>query len=136
MRTQKLGIIFLLLITSSACEDLRRYTVYDDTKSAEADGVYKRGWLPQWVPADAINIHEHHDLDTNDQAISFELVIGNKLELPGDCAIATNPKPPRIRTKLFPQSIHELSGVQNCQNLYVVVDTDALVHVWGNRIYP
>ena len=46
------------------------YATYAD---AVAAGSVARGWIPVWVPVEAVNIREIHDLDTNEVCIRFEL---------------------------------------------------------------
>jgi hypothetical protein len=37
-----------------------------------------RGWIPGWLPVAATDIHEVHDLDTNEGAVTFRLAPGSK----------------------------------------------------------
>jgi hypothetical protein len=38
---------------------------YSDVNAARADGAFDRGWLPEIVPDDSIDIREMHNIDTN-----------------------------------------------------------------------
>src|SRR5882724_8330179 len=38
---------------------------YSDMNAARADGAFNRGWLPEIVPDDSIDIREMHNIDTN-----------------------------------------------------------------------
>lgn len=38
---------------------------YSDVNTARADGAFDRGWLPEIVPDDSIDIREVHNIDTN-----------------------------------------------------------------------
>lgn len=63
-------IILLLLIVTAGCrESLESH--YDTYDAAVADGAIKRGWLPQWLPKSATDIHEWHNIDTNATTASF-----------------------------------------------------------------
>ncbi|MEO9970113.1 MAG: hypothetical protein ABJG15_09880, partial [Hyphomonadaceae bacterium] len=73
MKFRPVSLYALLLISATACDDLRMYTVYEDVEQAADDRAFERGWLPDWMPVSAKNIHEIHDLDTSEQAISFEV---------------------------------------------------------------
>jgi hypothetical protein len=52
------------------------YASYAD---AEADGTVKRGWIPDFVPHSATGIQESHNLDTNEQWMTFHF---NATDLP------------------------------------------------------
>ena len=38
---------------------------YSDVKAARADDAFGRGWLPEIIPDDSIEIREMHNIDTN-----------------------------------------------------------------------
>jgi len=57
-----------LAIGGAACvgplsEDIESH--YVDAATARRAGAFERGWLPEFVPADATDIWEMHNLDTN-----------------------------------------------------------------------
>ena len=54
--------------------DLNYYISYTE---AERDGSVARGWIPTFVPRNAKYIHEVHDLDSNRQWLSFEILRSN-----------------------------------------------------------
>ncbi len=111
-----------LILGVAACSDLHIYTEHDDLEAARTDGAMERGWLPEWMPERAILIHEYHDLDTSAQAISFQIEGNAKFEWPAMCTRAVQPTPPRLKTKLFPKSVHKLKGVKNCRDYFVAQD--------------
>jgi hypothetical protein len=49
------------------------YTHYDTHAQAVAAGAFAHGWIPDNVPSSATDIHEEHDLDTNQAWIRFSL---------------------------------------------------------------
>jgi hypothetical protein len=58
----------LLVVGSSGCveacrEDFEAH--YPDVAAARRDGALDRGWLPEFLPPDAIDISEEHNIDTN-----------------------------------------------------------------------
>ncbi|MEH6664295.1 MAG: hypothetical protein V7678_05545 [Brevundimonas sp.] len=57
-----------LLLT--ACGDVTNesYATYAEARAA---GMIERGWLPDFVPTSATDIHDVHDLDTNAQTLIF-----------------------------------------------------------------
>ncbi len=68
------GIVISLLLCS--CAELpgesqtRHYPTHAD---AERDGSFARGWLPADIPADATEIVESHNLDSNQMWVRFNL---------------------------------------------------------------
>jgi hypothetical protein len=54
----------VLLGCVGACqEDFESH--YPDVAAARRDGAFDRGWLPEFMPTDAIDIFEEHNVDTN-----------------------------------------------------------------------
>jgi hypothetical protein len=51
-----------LLVTS--CGE-RAEVFYADGSAARRAGAVERGWIPGWLPKSARDIHEVHDIDTN-----------------------------------------------------------------------
>ena len=133
MQIKRIACILLVSLTStvvSACDGLRMYSQYDDLKALREDGAFDRGWFPDWIPESAVDIHEFHDLDTNQQAISFRLKDDAEVEWPMHCTPTENSIKPRLKTKLFPQVVHKLDEVQNCRDYFAVQDANRIVHMW------
>jgi hypothetical protein len=63
-------VILVLLLFAAGCKESfeSNYPTYD---AAIADGAVKRGWLPDWLPKSATDIHEWHNIDTNATIASF-----------------------------------------------------------------
>jgi hypothetical protein len=68
----KFILSILIVICLLACSE-RQTNHYPKYEDAVKDGAINRGWLPEIVPATAIEIYEQHDLDTNDVWIRFTL---------------------------------------------------------------
>jgi len=65
-------VLCALSLVLSACSD--RFTVYYPQYSdAVKDGAIVRGWIPTALPSTATEIHEQHDIDTNNVWIQFSL---------------------------------------------------------------
>ena len=97
----------ILSIFLVSCDDLRLYEVYSDADEARADGGVERGWLPDWLPDNAINIHDYHDLDTNIRAISFGMRDSRTFVFPDHCIaclLYTSPSPRDKRQSRMPSS--------------------------------
>lgn len=50
---------------SPACSDVYE-AHYEDLPAARSAGAIEQGWLPTVLPADAVDIREVHDIDTNE----------------------------------------------------------------------
>lgn len=123
-------VLACLALTATGCDDLLMYSEYDDLNAVRADRAFERGWFPGWMPEEAVSIHEYHDLDTNIQAISFQIENDGVFNWPKQCSIAPRATKPRIKTKLFPKSVHKLEGVRNCRDYFVVRDKNGTIHMW------
>ena len=73
-RRRSAGIVFCLLLCSCAELPGESQTRHYPTRAdAERDGSFVRGWLPADIPADATDIVESHNLDSNQMWIRFNL---------------------------------------------------------------
>ncbi|MBH1840907.1 hypothetical protein I5W21_14780 [Stenotrophomonas maltophilia] len=57
-------------------------------EALDADMVNK-GWIPDWVPHEATDLREVHDLDSNTSALAFTKPPAIPLQLPADCQATT-----------------------------------------------
>ncbi len=132
-------ILSVALIASVALaarfNDLRMYAKYENMDAVRADGAIGRGWIPAWLPENAINIHEHHDLDTSIRAISFTVDQPEEWPWPIECVPAQTAPRPRIRTKLFPRAPHRLDDTQVCADVFAARDSEGVIHMWSNSGY-
>lgn len=64
-----------LLLFLSACSD-RIEVRYADWEEARVEGAVARGWIPAFVPHDARDLHDVHDLDSNAQTLRFMVPTG------------------------------------------------------------
>ena len=106
------------------------YAVFEDVEHARSLGAFERGWLPEWLPSGATEIHEFHDLDTNAQAITFSIASVEEFNWPSECRPAKSVKRPLLETEKFPQSAHKDKSVQECDGFYAVKEEGGLVHLW------
>ena len=58
----------VLLLVACREEKEERYATWAEAKRA---GAIDRGWLPPFVPTNARDINDSHNLDTNEQKLSF-----------------------------------------------------------------
>lgn len=119
MSVFRFGVALVSVFILSGCfYDERIYSTYENMDAVKADGAIGRGWIPEWLPENAINIHEHHDLDTNVRAISFEVDQVEIWDWPLQCMPTETATPPKIRTKQFPRAPHKLDDIQNCVEVF------------------
>lgn len=74
------------------CSYDRMDAYYEHASAARADGAMTRGFVPGWLPGEAIDIYERHDLDTNDSILRFKLLTGTNPQPPPECM----PIPPQM----------------------------------------
>lgn len=86
-------LIIAVLLPVAGCMEVvsAEYADRDEAKNRNAIGEAK--WLPAWLPADAVNIRETHDIDTNASWLVFRLRSG-ALVLPVNCRRTARPEMP------------------------------------------
>lgn len=75
----------VLLLSVTGCLDTTLDVSYSSMGDAVADGAVDRGWIPEWIPANARNLREVHDLDNNLSALAFEIPPRTHWPLPDGC---------------------------------------------------
>lgn len=135
----KLSVILAISMSVSAlsgCDAFlqhigeRNYYELSDGSEAFEAGVIERGWLPEWLPKDIENIHLYYDLDTNERALSFDVANAATFKWFPECVSTNTATKPRLRTRLFPRSVHRMSGLKDCVELYAVRDKAGRIHLW------
>lgn len=95
------GIVVCLLICS--CMELpgeSQTRHYPTRADAERDGAFVRGWLPADLPAQASDIMESHNLDSNQMWVRFQLGGTAPDRLLRRCVVDTNvPLPPARQSR-------------------------------------
>lgn len=136
MKLAEILVVISSLLALSACDSFdrfigeRTYEEHADVASAVEERTFERGWLPEWLPKTITDIHLYYDLDTNERAISFSLPESGTFEWFPECVAEGAPTRPRLRTKLFPRTLHKMDGVQDCVELYAVRDSSGVIHMW------
>ncbi|PJK98460.1 hypothetical protein B9Y85_20900 [Stenotrophomonas maltophilia] len=72
----------------SACSLVMDSSFDTQQQAIDADMVNK-GWIPDWVPHEATDLREVHDLDSNTSALAFAKPPAIPLQLPADCQATT-----------------------------------------------
>ena len=62
------------IVTVAACHMDQVHRHYATYREATDAGERARGWLPDWVPASAVDIHIQGDIDTNERWLRFDVV--------------------------------------------------------------
>jgi hypothetical protein len=76
------------LVALAACSDEVVYRHYPTYAAAIAAGEQDRGWLPEWVPSTASDLHLQSDLDSNDWWLRFHLPVSARDSLQGELEAA------------------------------------------------
>ena len=126
--------LFLTFVALASCSDsLELEKHYQTRDMAKADGAFKRGWLPKWLPDNATNIYERHNLDTNASAISFHAAKSGPADLQLTCKPVSNPHKPMIELRTFPPDIQKHGNIRVCDGYYVFRRND-ITFAWHNPV--
>ena len=136
-------IKFLAISASLLCcgcdnLDLEKDAAYQDMRAAIADGAVTRGWIPSWVPNNATNLREAHDLDTSESLLLFHVPASSQMALPESCkpVAAESIATPNLERDWWPLDetsrksyrLHQCS--QAAPNEFVAVNSSGLVLHW------
>lgn len=101
----KLFRILLILVPAlfvPGCMEVVSVEYSDRDAAMNRNAIGEAKWLPTWLPADAVNIRETHDIDTNASWLVFRLRSG-ALVLPENCRRTARPEMPSKRVmRRFP----------------------------------
>lgn len=76
--------LFALCLILTSC-DLVMDSSYATKQEAVDAEMIAKGWIPAWVPQEAIDLREVHDLDSNVSALAFSKPRSKQLLLPSGC---------------------------------------------------
>jgi hypothetical protein len=62
---------------------------YSTAKEVIDNGYLEKGWIPRWLPADATDLRETHNIDSNVSELSFSIPGRESLDLPVSCTPVT-----------------------------------------------
>lgn len=91
MYAPKLLPIVTLSIALSGCMEVASTEYADRNQAVSRQAIGESKWLPSWLPEDAVNIRESHDIDTNESWLVFHLTSG-VLTLPEECRLVSRPE--------------------------------------------
>ncbi|WP_372015496.1 hypothetical protein [Pseudoxanthomonas sp. 10H] len=69
----------------SACAFERPESSYASLADAGRSGAVEKGWIPAWLPPEAVDIREVHDIDTNESMLAFSYDPRQGWRLSGHC---------------------------------------------------
>lgn len=81
------GLTALVALVCSCTQDVLDVAYATRTEAAAA-GAIERGWIPSWIPSEASDLHEVHNIDTNESALAFRLPAGRAWRPPAPCRTA------------------------------------------------
>nr|KAJ9617622.1 hypothetical protein H2204_013576 [Knufia peltigerae] len=82
----RLLLLFALCLILTSCDlDLVMDSSYATKQEAVDAEMIAKGWIPAWVPEEATDLREVHDLDANVSALAFSRPRSKQLLLPSGC---------------------------------------------------
>lgn len=97
------SLVVAVAIAVSGCMEVASTGYADRNQAIARDAIGKSKWLPEWLPDDAVNIRETHDMDTNESWLVFHPANG-AFAFPEDCRLAGKPEMSDAQTmRRFPQ---------------------------------
>jgi hypothetical protein len=101
---QILAVCSLLMMAAvvASCDE-RPEAFYSDAAAARAAGT----WIPNWLPKSARDIHELHDIDTNQSLLAFSFDPAEGPVLTPSCTQIQNEamRPPRFKPAWWPMDV-------------------------------
>jgi hypothetical protein len=137
-RIHWLAVLLALLFLFACSEAVER--TYRTRTEAEYDGAIAAGWVPSWLPQDAMEIREAHAIDTNAVMVRFSHPKEREVEVPHSCSrIAGSTAPPApFERAWWPESVPEHEGTveryvyHQCGELYVaLLQSEGEGFVWS-----
>ncbi|GAB2508502.1 hypothetical protein GCM10027084_24700 [Pseudoxanthomonas sangjuensis] len=58
---------------------------FTTSEEAKLAGMMRAGWIPDWIPSEARNLREVHNVDTNESALVFRVPTSTKWQPPESC---------------------------------------------------
>lgn len=95
-RLASTSLVVAVAIAVSGCMEVASTGYADRNEAIARDAIGKSKWLPEWLPEDAVNIREAHDMDTNESWLVFHST-SRTLALPEDCRQAGRPEMSKAR---------------------------------------
>ncbi|MFC3814937.1 hypothetical protein [Lysobacter sp. GCM10012299] len=81
----RFAIVSVVCVWLTACALETLDTHFSTAKEAIDAGMVEKGWIPNWIPQDATDLREVHNLDSNVSELSFAMPSGSQVHLSSDC---------------------------------------------------
>lgn len=126
------ALIGALCFLGGCMPDLVLETKYENHSEIVSSDAMQKGWIPLWLPAQAREIHEKHDLDTSASALFFTLS-SQEWPISGvDCRSVNHAPKPRVKLGFFPKNIHEKKNLFICDDFFVY-NSENNYFLWRNN---
>ena len=105
-------VLVMLYFFDRAETAISKFATYEDAQKAGAIGESK--WLPDWLPKTATNIHETHNIDTNQVWLEFRVDTASALTAQGCEAVEKSgykDKLPNLAESLATKLGHDTSAL-------------------------
>ena len=79
------SLIVATCLLTSGCFWETTDASYSTAKEVIDSGYLEKGWMPRWLPSDAIDLQETHNIDSNASELSFSIPSRDSLTLPENC---------------------------------------------------
>jgi hypothetical protein len=105
-------------------------STYENIDQAVTAGAVERGWVPEWLPDAAVNLHEKHDLDRNASILRFSVSLTD-FAIPLDCQETTDPPSATLTADWWPAGLHRTHRTFSCAGSYLATDKEnGYVYLW------
>ena len=87
---KKFHLVFsvITLIVVSSCDYIERPKSYfSDYQELKDSGIIEKGWVANFIPKSAYDIHEQHDIDTNRVKMTFKFDENDTKPLTDSCNV-------------------------------------------------
>jgi hypothetical protein len=105
-------------------------STYENLNEAVAAGAVERGWVPEWLPDGAVNLHEKHDLDSNASILRFSVALTD-FAIPLDCQGTADPPSATITADWWPANLHRTHRAFTCADGQLVIEEEnGTIYFW------
>jgi hypothetical protein len=139
---RKLSLLVIVVGTMNGCKE-KVESNYPSVAIAVKDGAFDRGWLPELLKPDVVNIWEWHDIASNEVRGRFALNERVLNRLQSTCKPAVDaPRKSWSMPDWFPESIPhgvaEAHGMRifRCDNFFIAADAATEAGYFWEADYP
>lgn len=120
---------FILCFGTGCLPEETPEETYAGFDEVTAGGAIERGWIPEWLPETAVNIHEKHDLDRNTSILVFD--VGGSFLIPERCKPAATTSRASLSAGWWPVAEVAELPVYDCADGLLAFDEASMrVYFW------